>query len=243
MGQWEEEPEAFPFLSSSSARKQEKKYVTAIGLHLCIFLLYSLAILSYLKYHTSKSKISLSEMSFNQEELLVNPQYFGLAESSIYAGAPSTDLDNAWQDLLSGINIRVSQAELERTNQTSVQLQNSQDRLAWLEAFHQLHCVKFVRQAIYSNHYFPDVSGDERTHWLLHADHCVELLRQAVMCHADTSLMTFEWTSENEKPMLKLDGPKHTCVNWDDLRLKVQPRIVSDEEMGSLKNPSIRRNM
>ncbi|KAM3153760.1 hypothetical protein ABEW05_005790 [Botrytis cinerea] len=59
-------------------------------------------------------------MSFDQEEPWVNQQYFELAEFSVYAGAPNKDLDNAWQDLLSGINIRVSQRELERKNQTDI---------------------------------------------------------------------------------------------------------------------------
>ncbi|KAF7864307.1 uncharacterized protein EAF02_010275 [Botrytis sinoallii] len=235
----DEELDALPFLLSTGRRKKEKQdYLTVIGLHLLVFILYSLAIFLYLNSHTSQGRSSLIEMSFDQEELLVNQQYFELAEFSVYAGAPSRDLDNAWQELLSGINIRVSQRELERTNQTSVTLLNGQDHLAWLEAFHQLHCVKFVRQAIYRKHYFPDVSGDKETHWLLHADHCVELLRQAIMCHADTTLMTFEWSSKSDKPMLKLEGPKHTCVNWEDLRLKVQRRIVDDQEMSSLKNPS-----
>lgn len=50
--------------------------------------------------------------------------------------------------------------------------------------------------------------------------------------------MTFEWSPKSDKPMLKLDVPKHTCVIWEDLRLKIQRRIVDDEEMSSLKNQS-----
>ena len=57
------------------------------------------------------------------------------------------------------------------------------------------------------------------------------------MCRADTALMTFEWAEGEKKPMLKLESPEHTCVNWDDLNQKMRSRVVSFEEMKELSNP------
>ncbi|KAF2788811.1 hypothetical protein K505DRAFT_393833, partial [Melanomma pulvis-pyrius CBS 109.77] len=145
--------------------------------------------------------------------------------------------DDAWRDLLDHVNIRASNAELRSTNQTSVALSNEHSSLVWMDVSHQLHCVKYLRQWIYRQHYHPEVSSDEEPHWLLHIDHCLDLIRQALMCRADTSLMTFKWAAGNRKPMLKLESPEHVCIDWDDLMEKVRTRRISDAEMAQLVNP------
>ncbi|KAF2687591.1 hypothetical protein K458DRAFT_294739, partial [Lentithecium fluviatile CBS 122367] len=146
-------------------------------------------------------------------------------------------VDQAWKQLLDHINLRASDAELGSTNQTSVALPGDHGSLVWMDVSHQLHCVKYLRQWIYRQHYHPDVGSDEEPHWLKHTDHCLDLIRQALMCRADTALMTFEWAIGRREPMLKLQSPEHVCVDWEDLMMKVQARRVSDAEMALLVNP------
>ena len=45
-------------------------------------------------------------------------------------------------------------------------------------------------------------------------DHCLELLREALMCQADVSIMTFRWSDERPIPVADL-WSSHECVNWD----------------------------
>ena len=78
---------------------------------------------------------------FTQQRANARLHVFELATGSPYAGAPSPTLERAWTDLLARTNIRVSREELEQRNQTSVPMPDGQGYLAWLEAFHQLHCV------------------------------------------------------------------------------------------------------
>ncbi|KAI0855865.1 hypothetical protein F4860DRAFT_446445 [Xylaria cubensis] len=163
---------------------------------------------------------------------------FVLSSESPYAGSPSKDIDRAWTKLLDHINLRVSDREIASSNQTSVRLPNGQGSLVWMDVSHQLHCVKYLRQWIYRDHYHPEVGPEETPHWLLHTDHCLDLIRQALMCHPDTSLMTFHWAAGSREPMLKLESPEHDCVDWEDLMQKVEPRRVSDTEMAVLINPS-----
>ncbi|KAM0817868.1 putative DUF3328 domain-containing protein [Seiridium cardinale] len=126
------------------------------------------------------------------------------------------------------------------SNQTSVQLPNGPGSLVWMDVSHQLHCVKYLRQWIYRDYYHPDVGPEETPHWLLHTDHCLDLIRQALMCRADTSLMTFQWEADRREPMIKLESPEHVCVDWEDLMEKVKSRRVSDADMAVLTNPSLR---
>ncbi|KAK5635670.1 hypothetical protein RRF57_011382 [Xylaria bambusicola] len=66
-------------------------------------------------------------------------------------------------------------------------------------------------------------------------DHCIELLRQAAVCRADTSLQTYKWTADDDVPQFDAHSPvKHSCVDWDALKETVKPRIVSNDEMKRL---------
>lgn len=75
----------------------------------------------------------------------------------------------------------MSENELTRNNQTSVPLPNGGGFLAWLEIFHELHCVvsavscggelclthqlkKVLRQWKYKSHYFPNLTAEEAAH-------------------------------------------------------------------------------
>lgn len=37
--------------------------------------------------------------------------------------------------------------------------------------------------------------------------------------------------------MLQLQGPTHICSDWDELMLKMKPRLLSEEELKTLVNP------
>ncbi|KAL9620549.1 MAG: hypothetical protein Q9160_004910 [Pyrenula sp. 1 TL-2023] len=88
-----------------------------------------------------------------------------LYASSKYSGSPGAEVDEAWSALLAPMNIRVSAEELARNNRTSVRLQSGDEEggyMAWLGIFHELHCVKLLRQWKYKEHYYPDI--DEARH-------------------------------------------------------------------------------
>ena len=70
-------------------------------------------------------------------------------------------------------------------------------------------------------------------------DHCVELLRQAVMCQPDETYMTFEWRDGKPKPSMKIEGPPRMCVDWETWERKFASQIVPGEEMATLVNPNL----
>jgi hypothetical protein len=71
----------------------------------------------------------------------------------------------------------------------------------------------------------------------LPTDHCIEQLRQAVMCTPDTSFTTFVWTHSDPKPVLDVRRFERQCVDWDYFMEGVKPRVVSFEEVDELVNP------
>jgi hypothetical protein len=49
------------------------------------------------------------------------------------------------------------------------------------------------------------------------ADHCLEFMREGIMCRGDTSLSTFEWIPGNPPRITAVAKGHHTCVNWESL--------------------------
>ena len=47
-------------------------------------------------------------------------------------------------------------------------------------------------------------------------DHCIELLRQNLMCKADTTLVTFRWVEGVHEPFPNFSN-WHRCRNWDSI--------------------------
>lgn len=68
-------------------------------------------------------------------------------------------------------------------------------------------------------------------------DHCVELLREAIMCRADTSLSTFEYVQARAQPLTAVARGHHQCVDWDQLMQWVRKRAVPIFEPGVLVSP------
>lgn len=58
-----------------------------------------------------------------------------------YAGPPSSQLDSAWDKLLSPMHMRISAEELREADQKSVPLPEKGGFLGWMGVFHELHCI------------------------------------------------------------------------------------------------------
>ncbi len=157
--------------------------------------------------------------------------------SSVFSGEPRPESELAWHNLMNNMSVRVTREELEAHDQTSVELPGG-GYLAWLGAFHELHCVKILRHWSWREHYMPNLTAHEKAHEMVHVDHCLEALRNAAICRADTqALAVFKWDPSMPRPMLNTHRTQHRCVNWEAMMTSHEDRYVSQEEVASLKNP------
>jgi len=88
-----------------------------------------------------------------------------------------------------------------------------------IEVFHQLHCLNLLRQANHKAHYAPQ-GGDtaaepEDLHG--HLDHCIDALRQFVMCQADTNVFPFRFPFNDGDPWPDYSSPR-MCRNYEKVR-------------------------
>ncbi|KAK7914931.1 hypothetical protein PG985_012634 [Apiospora marii] len=91
-------------------------------------------------------------------------------------------------------------------------------KLMGLEAFHLLHCLNAVRKGLVTTY---DYYWGSRGYgfappavFARHLDHCVDVLRQHLMCHADLEPFVFNWREGQEKPYADF-AVRKTCVDFD----------------------------
>lgn len=49
-----------------------------------------------------------------------------------------------------------------------------------------------------------------------HVDHCIDEIRQSLMCHADITLLVSDWIDDYPGPWPNFNV-NHNCVNWDSI--------------------------
>ncbi|KAM3073015.1 hypothetical protein ACMFMG_008733 [Clarireedia jacksonii] len=94
-----------------------------------------------------------------------------------------------------------------------------------------------LRQWSYREVYFSSADDMTMLKMSRHIDHCLEMLRQVLMCRPDTSLTTFLWVNSQDKPILNIEPFERECVDWDVMIDSVKDRVVSLEEVEGLVNP------
>lgn len=91
--------------------------------------------------------------------------------------------------------------------------------LASLDVFHQLHCVDLLRKSLHREYYDDhegSFAGAPENVVQGHLEHCVETLRQTIMCHGDISLLTYNWVEGRDMPYPNFNTV-HTCKKWETL--------------------------
>ncbi|KAI5364409.1 hypothetical protein J4E82_011476 [Alternaria postmessia] len=159
-----------------------------------------------------------------------------------FAGFPSPELDQAWHGLLEGTVIKVSEEDLAYYNVTSLPLADGSGYASEIFMTHELHCLKKIRQWVYKETYFVDVQGLARSELERHVNHCIETLRQSIMCRGDVSLGTYTYLSGDGNDVTARSWASHQCVDFDALMKWTKSRaidifaegvLVKSEDVGS----------
>lgn len=162
-------------------------------------------------------------------------------------GKPSSELDDAWYDLLKPFNTRVpaERYEAAMNNRSSVRVADGSDNPDYyvtLTVYHELHCLMrfrwFLNPEYYANKTWEEQAADKAS--MSHYKHCLWSLLESVLCNGDTSMRTFHWDPHMAAP--KPDSPaERKCVNWEwlhkwtmDRSFLLQDRLLSHPTFGRL---------
>ncbi|RAH46174.1 oxidase ustYa family protein [Aspergillus brunneoviolaceus CBS 621.78] len=154
---------------------------------------------------------------------------------SPFQGWPDDEKDRLWlESYHSGLFTYVDrEAAMKLPNVTSrVAEPGLEDQyMVVLDVFHQLHCLNFIRQAFYPERYgrsmyHKDGTLDYSANLRL-PDHCIDQVRQSLMCSADTSIIPVQWNDATKSMRPRVDTI-HTCKKYDQLLEWTIGRNLSD---------------
>ncbi|RAK74446.1 oxidase ustYa family protein [Aspergillus fijiensis CBS 313.89] len=142
-------------------------------------------------------------------------------DTSPYEGPPTGAVNLQWRHLVDvgilALNPEQEASLLEPTMPATV---NDSTALIQLDVFHQLHCLNSIRKYVYQP---VDWRNDNTTDqaavkYIVHINHCIEYLRQALMCHSDLSVIVHSPRVPHpgpEYPIWKANfSTQHTCRNF-----------------------------
>ncbi|KAJ5959318.1 uncharacterized protein N7479_006468 [Penicillium vulpinum] len=211
--------------------RKGKSTKIALALALCVLIgTHILAVLLGLKLQPNVDDLCLHHNSAYSPVLKeINPelhlvQFNGtLGHPSEFTGDPSPELDAVW-DKWAYVKyasippkefLKLPGADPEAARLTP---EYGGGYIGFLEISHQLHCLNMMRQAMnqdyYNNPDFPEqqapVFTDRPFTVKMHLQHCVEILRQNIMCNADVGIIPHEWVSQTPDPFANFNT-WHKC--------------------------------
>ncbi|KAJ6782264.1 hypothetical protein PWT90_11001 [Aphanocladium album] len=119
----------------------------------------------------------------------------------LYVGYPTPDIDAAWQRLIYGAGMDLPSEMIGRLKDNTWEKIHGGKGGMWrtgLHVFHQLHCLDYARLT----------RG---------AEHCIDYIRQALMCFADATPVRLLWRKESHHLIPQFDQ-RHTCRNFELLK-------------------------
>jgi hypothetical protein len=141
---------------------------------------------------------------------------------SIYRGPPSPEIDAAWsmvaRDVLPtrmSLGEILKAGEVDSPSKVKYPAQFDRDFMVSMEAPHQLHCLNLLRKASWPEHYgSTEASFQNKPEVVrMHLDHCVEKIRQNIMCNADVTMITWDWVQGLKTPYPNFNT-RHQCRNY-----------------------------
>lgn len=62
-----------------------------------------------------------------------------------------------------------------------------------------------------------------------HYEHCVDYMRQYIMCKFDTTAIPFNWVLDHQNPTPN-GNTNHKCIDWNKLQSWMKERAVEQPE-------------
>ncbi|OBR03319.1 Tat pathway signal sequence [Colletotrichum higginsianum IMI 349063] len=176
---------------------------------------------------------------FIEYEFRVFDQFERPDHHATYFTTPNPEVDRNWHSILGNQNIRIprdAMQEIDRVDE-GIELPGG-GFFGSIMVFHHLHCLKNLYHALHPEYYnLTKMTSHEKDKFDEHNDHCLHMLREAVICQADTTLLTMKWNSTGLRPIGNLTSP-HECVNWGRLMEWVVPKTFDALADGVLVHPT-----
>jgi hypothetical protein len=96
---------------------------------------------------------------------------------------------------------------------------------------HQLHCLFWLWRDHHRS-YFPEMLKNKEAipeMYERHFEHCIDYVRQSIMCNFDMGLLTFDWVLDHPNPVPNTNS-MHKCVDMNAADAWMKDRAVEVPE-------------
>ncbi|KAI0440083.1 hypothetical protein F4803DRAFT_578091 [Xylaria telfairii] len=141
-----------------------------------------------------------------------------LENSSPFFRNASHEVDNVWNNLL---KYSLSTAHWDGHTNSPGTLKGSQgESVLMLDVFRSLTCMNTIRKHLHRDYYKSDAPSEEDM------NNCVDQVRNALMCHLDIAMGSYEWKEGEAKPWPNF-VIRRECRDWDMLQDWAQKNSAS----------------
>ncbi|KAF4456445.1 tat pathway signal sequence [Fusarium austroafricanum] len=175
--------------------------------------------------HTTKWSPVLKDVPITYQE---QPFDGNFMEENSFRKNGSHEVDKAWESL--GVDYRpgvISYEDGIASGLTDAHVQVSPEHgggfIVNVEGMHHLHCLNLLRKSLYFNYdHYKKMGGhafkNDGEVFRLHVTHCLDTIRQVLMCNVDTGVLGQVWYDKKDPNAFPDFNTKHTCKNYDDIR-------------------------
>ncbi|CEJ86434.1 hypothetical protein VHEMI04104 [[Torrubiella] hemipterigena] len=160
----------------------------------------------------------------------VNSATFDYHHDTIFSGPPTKEHNLAWINLLKPAYFGASHDEMIHAGESfeNVTELTAGGYMASLGVYHEIHCVRQLRFWLYRESYYPNLTTAQEDYLYHHLDHCLEVLRKSVMCHGDSSVITFNWNNIGDDHPQIQSNSRAVCVDWNSIETWATSRMVGN---------------
>ncbi|PGH08527.1 hypothetical protein AJ80_07847 [Polytolypa hystricis UAMH7299] len=217
-----------PLLERVSWDEQQRKYQTIIFVQWAIILTISAVLAGSLSYFAGGKKVFLPPnhiYSPAQDAVRYKRTTFttgfegGLSK---YQGPPSAENEKAWDELYGYGISRIPESQAKKLVDKTLPIPGDPGYyIAGLDVFHQLHCLNMLRKYFWAAELGLNKSSlmhraVDKTFERSHMDHCIDAVRQSLMCSADIAPITWAWSERDHMGKASANS-NHTCRDFDRL--------------------------
>jgi hypothetical protein len=111
-----------------------------------------------------------------------------------------------------------------------------------VEGLHHLHCLNLLRQTLYFNYNYYKSKGEgafknDDNIVRFHVTHCMDIIRQQLMCMPDTGILGQVWWDPNAPKAFVDFNTEHKCKNFDAIRQWAQERQITAQGASDFLQP------
>ncbi|PYH94553.1 hypothetical protein BO71DRAFT_429897 [Aspergillus ellipticus CBS 707.79] len=109
-----------------------------------------------------------------------------------FSNQPNEQVDKNWHELFQYQNIGVEPGTYERMGREDEGIKLPDGTYyGSIMVFHHLHCLKNLYHALHPEYYGLDnLTVETQASWKDHTTHCLHMLKEALMCQGDTTVLT-----------------------------------------------------